>query len=345
MVLFTTGEDIDWPDNLDANTGRFQYFGDNKTPGRELHDTRRGGNRVLRRVFDLIHGVPPRRQLIPPFFVFHKYHTELSSRSVQFKGLAVPGYEGLAATEDLVAIWKRTENERFQNYRAVFTILDAPKVSRTWLIDINNGLTDSPHAPEVWNDWVKRGVYRNLSAERTTITRPVSAQLPDTETKSEILTTVWRHFKDSSQIFEQFAAHLFVMHDQRVIIDRITQFSRDGGRDAVGRYRLGLEEDPVYFEFSLEAKCYQPPLPGSRSTTVGVRDVARLISRIRHRQFGVLVTTSTIQRQAYDEVRQDGHPIVFICAKDITDVLTTRGLNTPESVKTMLNAKFPTKDT
>ncbi|MCP1762460.1 O-acetyl-ADP-ribose deacetylase (regulator of RNase III) [Bradyrhizobium japonicum] len=36
----------------------------------------------------------------------------------------------------------------------------------------------------------------------------------------------------------------------------------------------------------LEAKCY-----GS-GNSVGVREMSRLISRLRHRQFGVLVTTS-----------------------------------------------------
>jgi hypothetical protein len=46
--------------------------------------------------------------------------------------------------------------------------------------------------------------------------------------------------------------------DQRVIIDEITRASVDGGRDAVGRYLLGLSDDPVYAEFSLEAKCYRP---------------------------------------------------------------------------------------
>ena len=41
VVLYTSGEDPDWPDHLDLNTGQFVYFGDNKTPGHELHDTRR----------------------------------------------------------------------------------------------------------------------------------------------------------------------------------------------------------------------------------------------------------------------------------------------------------------
>ena len=39
VVLYTSGEDKDWPDELDLNTGQFVYYGDNKTPGHELHDT------------------------------------------------------------------------------------------------------------------------------------------------------------------------------------------------------------------------------------------------------------------------------------------------------------------
>jgi hypothetical protein len=35
--------------------------------------------------------------------------------------------------------------------------------------------------------------------------------------------------------------------------------------------------------------------------TSGVREMSRLISRLRHRQFGVLVTTSYVDNQAYRE--------------------------------------------
>jgi hypothetical protein len=45
VVLYTSGEDGDWPDDLDLNTGQFVYFGDNKTPGHELHDTGRARSR------------------------------------------------------------------------------------------------------------------------------------------------------------------------------------------------------------------------------------------------------------------------------------------------------------
>jgi hypothetical protein len=42
--------------------------------------------------------------------------------------------------------------------------------------------------------------------------------------------------------------------------------------------------------------------------SVGVRDTARLISRLRHREFGVFVTTSFLSKQAYEELRGTGIP-------------------------------------
>jgi hypothetical protein len=152
---------------------------------------------------------------------------------------------------------------------------------------------------------------------------------------------VYEHFKEAPVAFEAFAAHIFQMQDQRVIVDELTRASVDGGRDAVGRYLLGLNDDPVYAEFSLEAKCYRPGLNGESANAVGVREVSRLISRIRHRQFGVLVTTSVVARQAYEEVREDRHPIIFLSGKDITDILTTNGFNTRELVCALLQREFP----
>ncbi|SDO98657.1 Restriction endonuclease [Lutimaribacter pacificus] len=340
VVLYTSGEDQDWPDKLDNSTGQFVYFGDNKTPGHELHDTDRGGNRILRRAFDLLHATPANRALIPPFFIFQKYPTAVSARSVQFKGLAVPGFTGLPATSDLVAVWKTTKGQRFQNYQATFTVLDTEIISRAWLNDLAAGNSFTANAPAAWADWVSNGRYRPLAAESTTVIRDVATQMPDTVQKSAMLEVVWQHFKDAPRAFEAFAARVFQMHDPRVIIDEVTRASVDGGRDAIGRYLLGLSEDPVYAEFSLEAKCYRPPLNGASANTIGVKEVARLISRIRHREFGVLVTTSVIGRQAYEEVREDRHPIIFLSGKDITEILTASGFNTPETVKELLAREF-----
>ena len=114
VVLYTSGEDKDWPDTLDLSTGQFIYFGDNKRPGHQLHETPRKGNEILRRVFELLHASPPMRASVPPFFIFKRYPTPASSRSVQFKGLAVPGFSGLPSTADLVAVWKTTEGNVFR---------------------------------------------------------------------------------------------------------------------------------------------------------------------------------------------------------------------------------------
>ncbi|MFM7175110.1 MAG: restriction endonuclease, partial [Caldilinea sp.] len=144
VVLYSSQEDPDWPDGLDISTGLFVYYGDNKKSGHALHDTPRRGNDLLRFVYDCLHDTPPRRAEIPPFFVFTKYVTA-SKRSVQFRGLAVPGGLGIAPTDDLVALWKSVQGQRFQNYRAVFTVLDVPTASRAWLDDLYAGIPLSRH--------------------------------------------------------------------------------------------------------------------------------------------------------------------------------------------------------
>jgi hypothetical protein len=341
VVLYTSGEDKDWPDTLDLNTGRFTYYGDNKTPGHELHDTPKKGNLILRNVFDWLHADPPRRENVPPFFVFVKYPTKNSSRSVQFKGLAVPGFPGLTATEDLIAVWKTSDSQRFQNYRSTFTVLDVATVEREWIRDLKAGKADTEKAPPAWRTWKQQGMYTPLTSEPTTIIRSVESQSPDNELQESILETVFEYFKDTPTNFEAFAAKVFQLFDQRVIIDEITRGTVDGGRDAVGRYLLGIPDDPVYAEFALEAKCYRPPLRGKKVNTVGVKEVSRLIARLRHRQFGILVTTSVVAKQAYEEVRLDRHPVVFICGKDIAEILVSKGFNTPEVVRRMLENEFP----
>lgn len=339
VVLYTSGEDRDWPDSLDIHTGQFIYYGDNKTPGDELHS--KSGNLILRRVFDLLHRTPHDFSTIPPFFIFQKYSTEASSRSVQFKGLAVPGFPALPATADLVAVWKTKEGQRFQNYRAILTVLDVPAVKRSWLDELAKEAPDHEFAPSAWRDWIDSGRYLPLTAEPTTIIRTNDQQTPDTAAKAAILNVVWEHFKEHPHGFEMFAARIYQMHDPRVIIDEITRTSVDGGRDAIGRYLMGLVEDPVYAEFALEAKCYRPSTSGDAANSVGVSEVARLISRIRHREFGVLVTTSIVGRQAYKEVREDRHPIVMIAGGDISNILMKSGFNTPELVRDLVAREFP----
>jgi hypothetical protein len=57
------------------------------------------------------------------------------------------------------------------------------------------------------------------------------------------------------------------------------------------------------------------------------------------------VTTSTIGRQAYEEVREDRHPIIFFSGKDIADILTTNGYGTPRLVEELLHNEFAVSGT
>jgi hypothetical protein len=116
----------------------------------------------------------------------------------------------------------------------------------------------------------------------------------------------------------------------------VTRPSRDGGRDAIGEFRIGPDEDPVRLQFALEAKCYDPDGGG-----VGVKLVSRLIARIKHREFGVFVTTAFIAAQAYQEVREDQHPIVFITGRDLVAVLRRMGLSDEKSLAAYLSTQHP----
>jgi hypothetical protein len=88
-------------------------------------------------------------------------------------------------------------------------------------------------------------------------------------------------------------------------------------------------------EFALEAKYYQP------DHGVGVRETSRLISRLRHRQFGVLVTTSYVGEQAYKEIKQDGHPVLVLSGGDIVEILVQNGVNTSEEVAQWVASQVP----
>ena len=47
VVLYTSMQELAWPDYLDEETGIFRYYGDNRNPGRTILDTPRKGNLLL----------------------------------------------------------------------------------------------------------------------------------------------------------------------------------------------------------------------------------------------------------------------------------------------------------
>lgn len=332
VVLYTSGQEPDWPDHLDPETGDFTYFGDNRTHGSELHNTRRGGNLLLRDMFEWTHLGPESRRRVPPIFLFEK---SSAGRDVIFRGLLVPGSARLHADEELVAVWRTTKGKRFQNYRSHFTVLDVASVSREWIDQILAGDPVGSAAPRQWLRWVQGRIYEAMEAPRTVQVRSVAEQYPERDDQKAILTQIHDHFAPNPVEFEHFAAAMWLHSDPNVASVDVTRPSRDGGRDGIGIYQIGPANDPVKMEFALEAKCYRPFGGG-----LGVKMVSRLISRIKHREFGVFVTTAHIAKQAYEEVRGDGHPVIFLTGVDLVEVLSRMGLRSRDAVQTYLDTEF-----
>ncbi|MCB1503612.1 MAG: restriction endonuclease [Anaerolineales bacterium] len=325
LVLTSNLAEPEWPDQLDETTGTFIYYGDNRHPGRLLHDTPRFGNQLLRQIFDWAH--LGQRHLVPPILVFT---TEATGRTFRFRGLAVPGSPALAATEDLVALWKTTEGQRFQNYKAVFTILDEAVIPRAWVHAVGCGET-SELALDAWKAWVSSGGIRPLMAPRSLLVRSKAEQLPANPEDQALIDVIRQRYKDNPYGFEACAGALTRLLLPDVARLDLTRPWRDGGRDGIGRLRIGRSPAAIEVDFALEAKCY------GANNAVGVREVSRLISRIKHREFGVLVTTSYVDRQAYQEVTDDGHPVILTVAQDIVGLLRSAGLRSPMEVDKWLD--------
>jgi len=245
----------------------------------------------------------------------------------------VPGAPGVTANEDLVAVWRSGDTrQRFQNYRALFSILDVPIVTRAWLEDLFRGVRNGSNAPKSWSRWRSGKTAALLTAPASFLSRSREQQMPD-DTDRQMIEAITSYFEKPTD-FEACAARIWEMQAGRIEYT-LTRPSRDGGRDAYGTVRVGPESDPVRLDFALEAKRY------AFENSVTVRDLARLISRIRNRMFGVLVTTSYLHQQAYEEFKSDGHPIVVIAARDIVDILKANGYGDAGSVKGWLGREFP----
>jgi hypothetical protein len=286
---------------------------------------------MLRDLFARAHAQPLERSTVAPVLVFS---TAGTYRDVQFLGLAVPGAPGMPATEDLVAIWRHSQGQRFQNYRAVFSILDTNRVARPWLNDVREGKPLSSTAPAEWTAWVNGGQPNPLRSVPAIKYRTRVEQIPESEADARMIRAIYDRFKDDPYEFEGCAAQVAEMLLPSIVEQDLTRRSRDGGRDAIGKYRVGSQSTGIKVDFALEAKCY------ALNNAVGVRETSRLISRLRHRQFGILITTSYVHPQAYEEIIDDQHPILVISARDIVAVLKTASIRDVTAVREWLAARF-----
>lgn len=335
IVLYTSMEELEWPDFLEEETGIFRYYGDNRQPGRTLTDTKKKGNLILEKTFELLNDVKNLRD-IPPFFVFKKAG---NGRDVQFLGLAAPGNPNISPDKDLIAFWRTVKDKRFQNYEAYFTILNTGKspISKKWInsliYDHENNLD---YAPDVWKKFIQKGRsgIEALKAPRMFKLPSKYDQLGSSNEEGRIcLEMIRKHYESFPQGFENCAIKIISLMDSNFVNFSLTKPWRDGGRDAIGKYSIktgGKVNYPLMIDCALEAKCY------GINKGVGVREMSRLISRIRYRQFGIMITTGYVDRQAYAEVVEDGHPILIITASDIAIILKKNSIS-PLNIMDWLN--------
>lgn len=126
------------------------------------------------------------------------------------------------------------------------------------MTDLEHGCGyQSKYAPKVWKEWVDKGKYTPLITEKNPIQyRKANEQLPTGGTlEFSMLEHIISFFVDP-YTFEQFACKLVQIMDSNIVSIEQTRRTRDGGRDAVGQYRVGLATGGVELEFALEAKRY-----------------------------------------------------------------------------------------
>jgi hypothetical protein len=196
VVLYSTGDHPDWPDNLDVYRGTYTYYGDNRTPGRDLHDTPKGGNKVLRNAFALGNGDRSSRASSPIFLLFEKAG---NGHDVRFSGLAVPGAKDVIASEGLVAIWRVDNNVRFQNYRSTFSILDTGTVDGDWIRELVAGASFNiadQRVPPALKAWMGHGTYLPLIAPRVRQGRSAESQTPQTPFGKEVIKEIRNFCKE-----------------------------------------------------------------------------------------------------------------------------------------------------
>jgi hypothetical protein len=206
------------------------------------------------------------------------------------------------------------DGNRFQNYQAKFTILDANDIPLQWIDDFKAGDPLTKSCPPAWRLWVESGRYVALKAPRTLNFRKKEEQLPNDPVGKKLVAMLQKYFENEPTRFEACAAKIAEMMLKNIVSIDVTRPTRDGGRDAIGKYRIGDGDSAITVDFALEAKCYRDSNP------VTVKDISRLISRLRHRQFGILVTTSYLGLQAYQEIKEDEHPIMIISAGNIVSI-------------------------
>ena len=335
LVLYLNGYTPAWPDDFDTETGILTYYGDNIEAGSDVEKTSKGGNSILCQIFDNLAKGGNALKDIPPILLFQE--TDDEKYDVRFLGLAVPGVPNIHPDEYFSTVWRTQDGVRFSNYVAKFTVIKLKEgcIRKEWLYALKqNSDKAMDWAPSAWKDFIQKGLagIEPLAAPKVIQYPGKDAMLPSDKEGMEIVKIIHKKYgKNDSVGFEKFAKRLMYLIDSNFRNINLTRPWKDGGRDAIAEYVIKTPSNKIIVECAMEAKCYDPEKEG-----VAVKQTSRLISRIKYRQFGILITTSYIAKQAYDEVKEDGHPILFCTGKDIATILQQKANVTSKTINEWL---------
>src|SRR5690606_33187777 len=125
-------------------------------------------------------------------------------------------------------------------------------INRSWIEATISGAPNALDlAPTAWRDWVASGRYRPLRSPRTLSHRTKAEQLPTSATERAILDAIYSYFAEWSVGFEYCAAALVRLMLPDVASLDVTRPSRDGGRDALGKLRIGSGPGAILADFAV----------------------------------------------------------------------------------------------
>ena len=102
---------------------------------------------------------------------------------------------------------------------------------------------------------------------------------------------------------------------------------------------MGHGDHAIPLHVSVEAKLW------NESSAVGVKPMMRLVSRLKHRDFGVFITTSFFDKTVQEELIEDGHPVILVSGGDIARILIANELEEPLSTAGFTASATPSKRT
>jgi len=161
VALYSTNSHLQWQDSFDEENSIFSYYGDNINPYKGIKNTKLGGNKYLEEIF-ITCTTKSGREFLGPIFIFQKFPTFKSKRSVKYIGIAVPGNHLNPNEKCLNEINHEFDGQLVKNYLAKFSILKEEIVNLAWLDDCINNNYNSLNAPLSWKIYIDQGLHAKI---------------------------------------------------------------------------------------------------------------------------------------------------------------------------------------